>query len=141
MWFKKKEEEKNWIEIMVEYIAEARRLGWEDKDIRNKFKNENYPDEIIEVAFNIIRMKGGVNMSKKEKYEDEEDEEVDLDDEQDEEEEEEEEEEKPKKKEVKEEKVPEKKQVTNEQMIQAIMNIETRVTALEGALFRIKSQI
>ncbi len=63
MWniFKKKEKKagKDIYQILLEYIAEARKMGHSDYWIRNKFKSKNYTDKLINLVFEIDKVKEG----------------------------------------------------------------------------------
>jgi hypothetical protein len=142
---KKIESEPELIDILVNYIDKAKQLNWEDNEIKDKFKEKHYSNDLIKLAFEIYEVKGG-KMIKKKKVEDEELDSEDLDEETEEQEEEtdEEEEEKPVKKVVKpvvQKEAPKEEatELTNEQISAVLTNHETRLRELEATLFRLKN--
>lgn len=131
-WNKKKTIIDDGLESLINYIEEARRNGFSDKDILIKFYEKKYPQEIIDAVFKKIQ--GGMKMAKKEKEEfddDEDTEEVEDTDEDD----EEEETPKVKKKVIQEEK-EEPKKLTSEQIQGILTNHEQRLQSIEGTLYR-----
>ena len=126
------------LEIMENYIREAKRLGYSERAIMRQFVNKGYPNELIMEAFEL-NLEQEVKMAKKkEDYEDEEDEEEE-DSEEDEEEldEEEEEETKSRKKSTKKSKEePKERPVTIQDVL---ANHEQRLAQLEAKLFRMLS--
>jgi len=146
--------------ILIQYIQEARNLMWGDKEIENKFKQKNYPEELISQAFEEanklvplkkIERRKKIMAKKEEDYEDEEDFEEEEDEEDFEEDGEEEDEEKPvkKKKDKKKKettKTTETKPLTNEQLtsliqqvVAGVRNQEERLTNIEAAFFKLKN--
>lgn len=139
------------IDILVNYIDKAKRLNWDDEEIKQKFKEKNYPNELISLVFEIYKTKNPnrykeVNMIKKKK---EEDEDLELEEEQEEEEQDDsedtetEEPEKPVKKFVKKsepevEESSKEAKLTDEQIKGGFANLDSRVTQLEATLYRLK---
>jgi hypothetical protein len=80
--FKRKKKEDNGneeiVDILIDYLDKARKLGWEDKKIKDKFRFKGYSEDLINLVFNIYEVKGGNKMIKKKKVE--EDEDLDADD-------------------------------------------------------------
>jgi stringent starvation protein B len=136
------------IDILVNYIFEAKRLKWEDEEIKDKFREKGYSKELINLVFEIYKVKGGKGkkmvLKKKKEVEEEEDLELEEENEEPEEEEaEEEEEERPvkksppqiQKKEVEKSEV----ELTSEQISAVLTNHETRIRELEAFNYRLKS--
>jgi len=145
MWnpFKRKKVESQsneLIDILVNYIDKTKRLNWTDEEVKQKFKEKNYPESLIDLAFNIYEVKGGKKMIKKHKEEELDSE--DLEEESEEEDEEREEPEKPVKKFVKPvkevEETPKEVVLTDEQIKGGFANLDSRVTQLEATLYRLK---
>lgn len=140
-WKKKNvEREIDLVDVSLLYIKKAKELNWSDEDIKKKFREKNYPEELIDLIF---KLKGGkmVKKQKKKMEEDDEEEEEQEEQEQDEDEEEEQEDEeaeeepeKPKKKKPEVKKI----ELTNEQIQAGIINLDNRLTQLEAAFFRLK---
>jgi len=155
MWKRNKnsKEEEELLDILIKYIYEARRMGFDDNSIIKKFQEKDYPNKLILSAFktadnfkqlNTLRRK---KMAKKE-YDDEDfDEDEDSDDEEI--EEEEAEEEIPKKPVKTESKKPKETVKVNKdpvensdnQLNQILSNHEQRLQGIESALFRVKGSI
>ena len=128
-WKKKiKTENKEFITLLVKYIEEAKKINLTDEEIIRRFREKNYPKDIINLSFMIHNELKGGKMAKKDYDEDE-----DMDEPEEEEEEPEEPRPKKPKIEIKE------KQLTEEQVFNAVVDLNNRVTAIEGALFRLKS--
>lgn len=127
--FKKKEKDmRTSEEKIIDWIAEARGLGFSDEQIAKRLMDK-YPIKYIHYLLQL-NAKQEVKMPKKVEYEEENDEELDeeTDTEDQEEDDEEKEEEKPKKKNKQEKAEP---KVTVEQVL---TNHETRVAKLEGVV-------
>ena len=96
-WFKRKQVEieiPKEFPILVKYIEEARNLRWEDREIIKKFKEKNYPDDLIESAFTeadeklpLKKIERGIIMAKDKEDLDEDEQDFEDDDEEDEDEE------------------------------------------------------
>lgn len=124
--------------ILTEYVAELKRLGFSNEQIKKKFEEKNYPSEFMEWLLQL-------NAPKEEKMAKEiveEDEEEFEDDEVEEEDEEEVVQPVKKKKVVKEQpvvkkEVQEEAQLTQEQQI--LVNLAGRVEAIEATLYRMRN--
>ena len=150
------------LKILVNFIKEARKIGLEDKDIKEKFKQKNTPGELIKLAFKKVERRSNTKMPKDtEEYDEEdfEDEDEDLEQEEQEtdedptDEEEEVEEEKPKKAKKKKSSTKKKEEeqpkvLTPEQVTQFLQNVavksnetDRRLENIEATLFRLKGSI
>ena len=133
-----KEEQKQ--KILIDFISELRKNGYTNEQIKEKFKEKNYPKDFIDLL-NRKEVK-----MKTEEYDEEED--FEEEDEED----EEEEVEKPKiqtkklhKKKLTSEK-PKEKEVTMEELVQAVQTmgpiinqLDQRLQTVEASLYRIKN--
>lgn len=159
-WFKRKQIEieiPKEFPILVKYIEEARNLRWEDGEIVKKFKEKNYPDDLIESAFTeadekltLKKIERRITMAKDKEDLDEDEQDFEDDDEDEIEEEVEEEVEKVKPKKVKKVKKENKEVKTTEEQIkqpqqpqttmaEIFQNHEQRLQAIEAKFFRMLS--
>jgi uncharacterized protein (UPF0305 family) len=137
MFFKKKPEdtEKKREIILTEYITELRKLGFSNRQIKNKFIEKKYPSEFVDYLLQLNRKE--VKPMTEEEYDE------DFEEEQEEEDEEPE----PTPKQVKKFKKPalpiEKQEVTLEKVFNALQVLanetEKRLRAIEASLYRIRN--
>ena len=140
-WFRKKKETEDTelLNGLVDYIVEARNIGYKDKQILAIFYERGYDIEIIQNAFSIAdTIKPKIREVKKMKKPQEEIEEDDEEQEEVEEDDSEEEEEKPRK--IEKTKPKETAELTGEQINSVLGNHEARISAIEAWIFRVKSQ-
>lgn len=134
---KQEELEKEKLSVLYDIVEKYKKAGYSDKQIKKLFIEKHYPIDFID--FILTELKGGKNMVKKKEYIEEDEEEVEEEDEEEFEEEEEDEVPKPQYKNVKPKEVIKKevpKDTFKQEVIEAIKNLNLRISGIESSLYR-----